>query len=157
QPPLRNAEARPFSVQVVNPLSGGLDRTTTQPCTVHAFARAELYPVVSGVLTKQTVDIGDRVKKDQILAEIDAPLLALEEKQAAIGVRQAEGLVREAEAGVVAAKAEAQVARAVVQQRQAEVDTARANVLYRQRQLERVKNLLANRSVDERVAQEKEQ
>jgi RNA polymerase sigma factor (sigma-70 family) len=146
-----------ITVQVVRPQPGGLDRTTSQPCTVQPSAQAELFPVVSGVLKQQSVDIGDRVTKGQLLAEIDAPVLALEEKQAAIGVRQAESQVREAEARVLAAKAEAQVARTVVLQREADVSNAQAATNLSERQLDRMQKLAENKAVDERLVEEKAQ
>ena len=46
-----------------------------QPGLVHAFNKAELYAKVSGYLIHQKVDIGDAVKKGQVLAEIDVPEL----------------------------------------------------------------------------------
>src|SRR6266568_1511138 len=79
----------------------------------------------SGAVKRLNVDIGDRVKKGQVLAEIDAPLLALEEKQAAIAVQQARGQGREAEVRVAAARAELQAAKSAIVQRQAELEGAK--------------------------------
>jgi HlyD family secretion protein len=45
-------------VEVVTPLSGGLDRACVQPGTVEPFESADLYAKVSGYLVEQTVDIG---------------------------------------------------------------------------------------------------
>ena len=46
-----------------------------QPGLVHAFNKADLYAKVSGYLVRQRVDIGDIVKKGDVLAEIDIPEL----------------------------------------------------------------------------------
>lgn len=60
-------------VVVTQPRRGGLVRTVRQPGTVLAFDKAALYAKVSGYLVRQKVDIGDIVKKNEVLAEVDAP------------------------------------------------------------------------------------
>jgi multidrug efflux pump subunit AcrA (membrane-fusion protein) len=60
-------------VVVTEPRRGGLARTVRQPDTVLAFDKAALYAKVSGYLVRQKVDIGDIVKKNVVLAEVDAP------------------------------------------------------------------------------------
>jgi RND family efflux transporter MFP subunit len=134
-------------VSVVQPTPGKPGRKIQYSCRVQASEQADLFPAVSGVLKGPTVDLGDRVKTGQVLAQIDAPLLVLAEKQAAIAVRQARGLVREAQAKVATAKAEVQAAKSVITGRQADLDGAKANQTFRERELARVKALLGNRSV----------
>jgi RND family efflux transporter MFP subunit len=112
---------QPAIVRVVKPLPGGLKRTVQQPCTVQAFAVADLYPSVSGALKSLTVDIGDRVKKGQVLAQIDAPLLTLTEKEAVVAVQQARGKSLEAQARLATAKAELTGARSTVEAREGEL------------------------------------
>jgi RND family efflux transporter MFP subunit len=80
---------------------------------------ARIFASISGTLKNQTVDIGDRVKRGQLLAEIDAPLLALEEKQAAVAVKQAKGFVQEAEARCLEARAEVDVGKAIIHEKEA--------------------------------------
>jgi multidrug resistance efflux pump len=123
---------------------------------VEAFDRADLIPGVSGLLKSVKVDIGDVVKKGQLLAEVEAPLLALGEKQAAGALKQAEGKIREAEALIAVAQAELQVAKGGVVLRQAEVDSAKANVNLQKAQLKRFKELLENKAIDVRIVDEKE-
>ena len=60
-------------VEVIRPRAGGIERMTVQPGSVHAFESVDLYAMVSGYLKTQDVDIGSRVKKGQVLAEIDVP------------------------------------------------------------------------------------
>jgi HlyD family secretion protein len=48
-------------VKVVEPKQGGLDRTTTQAGTIHAFQHVDMFPKISGFLMKQKVDIGHEV------------------------------------------------------------------------------------------------
>lgn len=63
---------QPVRVRVVHLQSGGVERTVTRPGTVHAYQFAQLYTKVSGFLRNQKVDIGSRVEKGQVLAEIYA-------------------------------------------------------------------------------------
>jgi RNA polymerase sigma factor (sigma-70 family) len=126
-----SADGKGHAVRLVKPVPGGLDVTAEQPCTVQATEVGHIFPVVSGVLKGLTVDIGDGVRKGQVLAEIDAPLLELEEQQAAVAVRQAKAQVQEAESGVETSRAEIKAADSVILQRLADVEGARALVAVR--------------------------
>jgi HlyD family secretion protein len=144
----KQGKGGPVSVRVIKPQPGGLERVSQQTCTMRAFAREDVYAAVPGVLKHLTVDIGSVVKKGQLLAEIDAPLLALEEKQAEAAVKQARGQVREGEARLVTARAEVEVARGLIDQRKAELGTARANKEYREKAYKRIKLLGDRGTVD---------
>jgi multidrug efflux pump subunit AcrA (membrane-fusion protein) len=135
---------------------GGAARSTKQPCTVEAFERVDLVPLVSGYLTSQAVDLGDRVQKGQALAGIASPGLEAGARQAAAAVKQARGRAREAEARVPVAQQAVLAARAAVVQRQAEVDGANAGLAARQAQLERFRKLAQEKSVDQKLVEEKE-
>jgi HlyD family secretion protein len=144
------------TVHVVKPRPGGLERVTNQTCDVQAFAQVELDAEVSGRIKSQVVDIGDPVKRGQLLAEIDAPLLALEERQAAAAVQQVKGAVREAEARIRIAQAGVESAASALAQRKAEVNTAQATLSFRQKELARMKSAAEKGSVTERVVFEKQ-
>ncbi|HKB35354.1 MAG TPA: efflux RND transporter periplasmic adaptor subunit [Gemmataceae bacterium] len=150
-------EDGPSVVQVTQPRRGGLDRTTREPCNVHAFERVNIVSAVAGYLKSQPVDIGDRVKKGQLLAEIDVPLLALDEKRATIAVEQAKNRTREADTRLTTAKAERQAAKTVILQREADAESTQAAVVFRQRQLDRLKQLQKTKTVESRAVEEQEQ
>lgn len=65
------------SVQVTHPRNGEMDRTTSQPGSIHAFESVQLHVGVSGYLKTLNVDIGDIVKKGEVLAQVDVPELEL--------------------------------------------------------------------------------
>ena len=50
-------------------------RSLELPATIHGFIETPVYAKVAGYLKTITVDKGDRVKRDQILAVLDAPEL----------------------------------------------------------------------------------
>ncbi|HEX5419324.1 MAG TPA: efflux RND transporter periplasmic adaptor subunit [Gammaproteobacteria bacterium] len=59
----------------VQPESGDLDLSSTQPGTAEAFYEADLGTKVSGYVSALLVDIGDSVTKGQVLARIAVPEL----------------------------------------------------------------------------------
>ncbi len=148
-----NPEKGRVVVAVVRPQS---ERVAWLTCHVVASEVARLAAPVSGVLKEVSVDLGDRVKKGQVLAVIDAPLLALEARQATAAVQQAKGGVDEAEAHVAAATAQVEAAQSVVFQREAEVKSAEAAVGYRQKLVERMKQLENAKSIPAATVMEKE-
>jgi RND family efflux transporter MFP subunit len=141
-------------VQVVNPQHGGMERTTSQPGTIRAFDYAELYAKVSGFVKTLNVDRGSVVKKGQVLLEIYDPErdVAVLQAQAAMAhskavVDQARTTIMTAEAAVNAAVANQKTAAATRDQRVAQRD-------YRKKEYERISDLVARKSVEERLKDE---
>lgn len=143
-------------VQLVRPKSGGIDRITQPACNAEAVQQADLYPGTTGALKTMNVDIGDRVKKGQLLAEIEAPGLSLDERLAAVRADQAVGLLREAQAGITGAKAEVVAAEAAVRQRQTDANAGKANLDYRKKHFDRIKELFDQKTIDKRTLDEAE-
>jgi multidrug efflux pump subunit AcrA (membrane-fusion protein) len=133
-----------------------LERLSSGTATISAIEQVVVTAAVAGRLKAQAVDIGDHIKQGQLLVEIDAPLLVLEEKQALAGVQQARAAAREAEARVATARAGVEVAENMMRQKEAEVDAAKATVDFRQQQLTRFKQLSENGSVTQAVVVERE-
>jgi RND family efflux transporter MFP subunit len=154
--PGKKGAPAPAAARVVKPKPGGVARTTTQPGGVQAIDHTEVTPAVSGILNDLTVDIGSRVKKGQVLARIDAPLLGMAEREAAANLRQAKGVVREGQAKVTVARAKVHVAKSTFLQREAELVSAKADLALKDRQLKRIKEMHAQKSVDERLVDEKQ-
>lgn len=142
------------SVLVSRPLPGGVEHVSVQPGTIHAWEYQDIFANVSGYLVKQNVDIGDRVKKGQLLAEIDAPELLKEAELAAAQVNHAEAKVKQARAHVDAAKAELHATRQLITQRQAEKLSAESFFDFRTKQHSRIRELARSNSVDQRLVDE---
>jgi RND family efflux transporter MFP subunit len=94
------AEA-PVAVRVAAAERHDVARTIALPATVEAFEVAPLHAKVSGYLERITVDIGDRVSRDQVLAVLDIPEM---------GGEYAAAQARLSEARAQSAKAEADLA-----------------------------------------------
>jgi HlyD family secretion protein len=145
-----------MTVNVVHPKPGDMDRTTTQPGTVQAYELAQLYAGVSGYLKTQVVDIGDRVKAGQVLAIVDVPDLEKLVQKCTASLEQARARVKQMEARVVSANADRDAAKETVTFAEANAKSKAAELRFRQKQLERMKELwVKDHAVDERLVDEK--
>ncbi len=116
-PRLRRAEAlsaelaaarAPPSVQVVRPQAGAATRALTLPGTVQAWRETALHARTNGYLRRWWVDIGDRVKEGQLLAEIETPELDQELAQARATLAQQDAARAQARASLELAQANAE-------------------------------------------------
>jgi RND family efflux transporter MFP subunit len=78
--------------------------TVSLPATTSAFASANIYARASGYIGKREVDIGDRVKTGQLLAEIVAPELDDQITQAQATLARLRSALQQAEANSELAK-----------------------------------------------------
>ena len=91
-------------VRVAAVQPSGDTETVTLPATTSAFASANIFARASGYIDKREVDIGDRVKAGQLLAEIVAPELDHQIAQAEATLAQLKSALQQAEANRVLAK-----------------------------------------------------
>jgi RND family efflux transporter MFP subunit len=159
--PAKAAETKPerqaaavTRVQVIRPHKGEMDRTTTQPGSIQAYEAVQIFAGVSGYLKTLNVDIGDPIKRDQPLAVVDVPELEKEVQRRAAALDQAGARVAQMKAHVVSAKAELEAAKAAVPQAEANAKSKAAELRFREKQLRRMKDLFATRSIDERLVDE---
>jgi HlyD family secretion protein len=141
-------------LDVVRPRVGGVVNSTTQPATVEAYNYANLFAKVSGYLGAQSVDIGDRVKEGQVLAQIDAPEIVQAANQATAELEQAQTQLKVNAAALESAKADVAVARAMVAQKRADLKQAIAFFEFHQVQFSRLSDLFKQKAIDERLVDE---
>lgn len=86
-------------VVVVTPLRETVDRQLVLPASVEAFETTTLYSKVTGYLGRIDVDIGDRVKRDQLIATIEVPEIVdqLRQAEADLAASQADRVSAESE------------------------------------------------------------
>jgi RND family efflux transporter MFP subunit len=145
-----------LAVEVVHPTLGGAERTTTQPATVESYESAQLFAQVSGVLDKQTVDIGDYVTKGQVLAKVAVPDLDKQVDQYRAAVEQARARVRQMKAHLVSARADLETAKAVIVQAEAKHKSTQASRRYRQKQYTRLAALGKTGTIEAKIVDEEE-
>src|SRR5271157_2727390 len=137
------------TAQVIKPKRGGTERITDQPGTVRACERATLYAKVSGYLKDLKVDRGDRVKRDQVLAQIYVPELDVAVLQAESSLQHSRALATQAEARVQAAEAKQKQAVSVLEE-------AVATREYRKKALARITELARRNAAEQRLVDEYE-
>jgi RND family efflux transporter MFP subunit len=88
------AEMSVPSVSVVRPKAGAPQEEIVLPATMQAYAEAPIYARTSGYLSKRFVEMGARVRANQVLAEIDAPELEQQLQQARADLTTADANAR---------------------------------------------------------------
>ena len=81
------------------------------PGNIQPITEAPILARADGYIERRTVDIGDRVKAGQMLAQIDAPELADQVAQATATVRQAQAALEQATANVQQGRTDMELAR----------------------------------------------
>src|SRR5262249_28654186 len=136
--------AEPPKVRVVKPQVRDIVRVVGQPSFVESYERTSIYPKLTGFIEKWYVDIGDDVKKGQVLCDLFVP--EIEEDYRTKGatvkldeekVKLAERLVEVARADVKSAEARLEAARAILEQYQAQVDRWNSEVKRLKREKDR--------------------
>ena len=150
-------------VDVTEVKTAAQNQSLTLPGETSAWYRTTIYSRVSGYLDKWYVDIGDRVKKGQILATIDTPDLdsQLDAAKAELNAAEAETKVKESEAefartsydrwrdsptGVVSVQ-EREAKKAAFDSSVAQLNAARARVKVDQAKVDGLTSLAAFKSV----------
>jgi multidrug efflux pump subunit AcrA (membrane-fusion protein) len=121
--------AKPPTVHLTEPKFRTIIRTVGQPSFIEAYERTSIYPKLAGFIEKWNVDIGDKVKKNSVLAKLFIPELdedyitknetvKLDDRR----VEFAKKVVEVASADVKAAKASLDEAKAILDKFQSEVD-----------------------------------
>lgn len=145
------------SVKTVRPSPGGILRTSSQVGSVQAYESADLYAKISGYLKTLLVDYGSRVKKGQLLAEIDDPELVKERDRDVASLALARSVVAQAEARVKSAEADARAADAAVDEAKADIHRTASKRSYRSKVLARYRDLVARAAETPQVVDEQEE
>lgn len=121
--------------QVIHPQRRTISRVVEQPSFVVAYERNSVYPKVTAYIEKWIVDIGDKVKKGDVLATLFVPELreewesrkrtvTLDKSRVELALKQ----VKVAQANVKAAQARVQETKKLVANYQARVDRWKSEV-----------------------------
>jgi RND family efflux transporter MFP subunit len=132
----------------------GWMQTTAQPGSLQAFDSADVYARIPGFIKMLKVDIGSRVKKGEILAEIEAPEIVADVEKARAEVERARVRRTKAMAALQVAQAALELEHAKVQAADAAIAASEAQELYRSKQLGRIRQLVARGQVEQRLEDE---
>lgn len=98
-------------VSVIHPKRGALRDEVVLPGNIQAYTDSPIYARASGYLKAWYTDIGARVKAGQLLAEIEAPELDQQVRQAKAAVQQSEAALEQARANLQQGKTNEQLAK----------------------------------------------
>jgi multidrug efflux pump subunit AcrA (membrane-fusion protein) len=120
----------PQTVQIVNPQVRTIVRLVGQPSFIESYERSSVYPKMNAYIQKWIVDIGDKVKKGDVLARLFVPELVEDygTKKATVALNQER---------VALAKEAVEVARANVKAAGAALEEARADFASYRAEVER--------------------
>ncbi len=117
------------TVRLIQPEIRKIVRIVGQPSFIESYERTSIYPKLTGYIEKWNVDIGDKVKKGDVLATLFVPELREDfiTKKATVKldeerVELARTLVEVADADLTASRARLDEAKAILDKYQAEVD-----------------------------------
>jgi len=155
-------------VKAVKPEQKAIRRVIEQPGSVQAFEETALFaklPAFVGSISDdpekmdrlphdRQIDIGSRVKRDQVLVELSIPELEEEAKEKTALVTQAEAEVTQSEKALIASKAGVTSALAAVEE--AKAGEGRALALYErwQSELARISGLVKSGVIDAQTRDE---
>lgn len=117
------------TVRLIKPQTRTIVRTVGQPSFIESYERTSIFPKLTAFIEKWYVDIGDKVKKGQVLADLFVPEVQEDYKTKAATVELnkqrielALKMVDVAEADVKAAAAKLDATKAILDQYQSQVD-----------------------------------
>ncbi len=136
--------SEPPVLHITHPKSRKISRVVGQPSFVQSYERTSIYPKMTGYIEKWNVDIGDKVRKGDVLADLFVPELRelWETKKATVvydreRVKLMEKEVDVASADVEAARARLDEAKAMLAKYEAEVERWDVQVKRLAREVER--------------------
>jgi HlyD family secretion protein len=147
--------SRPVRVRVVKPTRERLQKTSTQAAYVEPYEEADLFAKTSGYLETVHVDIGDRVRKGQVLAEIWIPEMEQEQVHKEALVEKARAGQDQAEAAVTAAESLVDAAKAKVSEARSQIARYEADVKFRKLEYDRNLQLFNERALQRDIVDEK--
>ena len=131
-------------MRIIRPSIRNIVRVVGQPSFIESYERTSIYPKLTAYIEKWKVDIGDRVKKGDLLATLFVPEVVEDfgTKNATVKLDEeridlARKLVEVAEADVQGAEARLVEAKAILGKYQAEVDRWDSQVKRIEREVER--------------------
>ncbi len=120
--------ADPPSIRLIQPATRKIIRVVRQPSFIESFERTSIFPKLTAYIQEWKVDIGDKVKKDDVLATLFIPELVEDHGTkkadvtlALVQIDLAEKLVKVAHADLESARAHLEEAEAILEKYQADV------------------------------------
>jgi multidrug resistance efflux pump len=144
----------PGTTKIEQPAKAGTNQSLTVRASIKPFETVAIFARVPGYVEKWTVDIGDRVKRGDVLAVLDVPELNVQVLHDRAATEEARARVQEALAAVRGSEADLETARQRVMKAEAEAQRAAASVVLHEQQWKRAKLLFDQKVTDESMLAE---
>lgn len=128
--------------------------TLRELVAVEPFFQADLYSRVSGPVKLARKDKGDRIRRGELLVEIDVPDLLADVAQREVVIAQRKAELLAARAKVKIAESAITVANQNIAQKEAELEAAEATAEYRKMTLGRLQEMVKQEAVTPKVVDE---
>jgi HlyD family secretion protein len=152
----RGEGRRPVLVETVRPKREDLKRVSDPgPAQLLPFEETAIRAKASGFLKTVTVDIGDRLKRGEVLAEVQVPEMVQELEEKNQMLEQAQARVDQERAAVEGAAMEVRVAEAALALARAATLRAEADHQLRRKEYERLKALAEESTINKAIVEEK--
>ena len=153
-PKTEQTKSKAVPVKAVAVVQEDVERTTTQPASLHPFFQAEIKAKISGYVKEVKVDIGDYVQQDAELAILDVPEMDKQQEILEAQLERHQALETQATAGVELAKANVRSAQAKLAQSNSEMNRVDASLAAAEAEFKRTEDLVARQSLERRVLDE---
>ncbi|TWT40034.1 Multidrug resistance protein MdtA precursor [Thalassoglobus neptunius] len=155
QPSVQRKETQEsIPVKLVSASETKVQRTTSQPATVHPYYQAEIRAKVSGYVGEIKADIGDVVEAGETLAIINVPEMRKQREIIEARITRFVSEEARAQAGVALAEAHVRSAEAKLAQAKSEMSRADASLAAMEAEFNRTQDLVQRQSLESRVLDE---
>ncbi len=141
-------------VEFTHPERRTIERTVGQPGFIDAYEQTSIYPKLPAYIQKWYVDIGDRIQRDQVMADLFVPELDAEFEQKKAQVAQDTVAIEAARQFVKVSEHNLAVATAGVQKAKADLGTYQSAVDRWESEVTRLTGLVAQKVVDRQILDE---
>jgi multidrug efflux pump subunit AcrA (membrane-fusion protein) len=157
RPPEAVQAPRTLKVRVTRPESRDIVRFVGQPSFVESYERTSIYPKLSAYIKKWYADIGDKVKKNQVLADLFVPEVEEDCQTKYEALELAQERVRLADEKVKVADANLKVATADLDAAQKILDQYESQVARWDAEAKRLTRETDKKAVDQQILLESQQ
>jgi RND family efflux transporter MFP subunit len=154
KPEMNRAASTDPTVRIVKPERRNINYSVEQPGFVQAYEQTSIFSKVSGFIKQFNVDIGQEVKKGDLLAEIFVPELDEDHQRKMAQVELDKSQVDQAQQLVKVAESNVQTAIAQLNEAKANVGKSQAEIIRWESEVKRLTQMVQEKVVDKDVLTE---
>ena len=154
KPEMNRAASTDPTVRIIKPQRRNINYSVEQPGFVEAYEQTSIFSKVSGFIKQFNVDIGQEVKKGDLLAEIFVPELDEDHQRKIAQVELDKSQVDQAQQLVTVAESNVQTAIAQLDEAKANVGKSQAEVVRWESEVKRLTQMVQEKVVDKDILTE---